>query len=262
MAYSVAEIRQLLDQQVAIHNQLSFIANDPIVVPHQFSVQQDIEIAAWFAATIAWGNRTAIIRSARQLMQCMDNAPYDFIVHHTDNDLKKIMGWYYRTFQTSDVLYFIHRLRLHYSQNESLESAFTISPSHAMFDRLAAFHNYFFNEPHEPRTRKHVATPLRKSACKRILMFLRWMVRHDKQGVDFGLWHQISPADLMIPIDTHVSNIAFQLGLIQKPKADWQTVTQLTEILRSFDTQDPIKYDYALFGLGIQQRKKHIFIKN
>jgi uncharacterized protein (TIGR02757 family) len=252
-----SELRALLDHELRIYHNSDFIIQDPVCIPHLFSKKQDIEIAGFFAATIAWGNRKSIISSATRLMQLMDMDPHNFILHHTPTDLKKFAGFVHRTFQLDDLLYFIEFLKWHYSSNTSLEMAF-VSRSEGIASPLGAeqalsnFYNYFFSLPHLPRTRKHVATPQRNSACKRLNMFLRWMVRQDVAGVDFGLWQSIKPGDLVIPMDVHVSRVAYRLGMVDKPIANWQMALQLTHKLRDLNPEDPVLYDYALFGLGVQ----------
>ena len=247
-------IQSLLEQKVRQYNRPDFIPNDPIAIPHQFSQQADIEIAGFLAATFAWGNRTTILNKSRELLQLMDNAPHQFIREHRERDLKKLLAFKHRTFQFTDLLYFIQFLRHHYQLHTSLESAFDLDRLD-MQSRLIAFHDYFFSLPDAPeRTRKHVASPLRGSTCKRLNMFLRWMVRKDKMGVDFGIWKKIKPAELICPVDVHVSRVARKLGLIERKQTDWATAFELTEALRGFDPHDPVKYDFALFSLGVNEK--------
>lgn len=248
-------LQERLDQAVARFNQPAFIENDPISIPHQFSRLQDIEIMGFWAAMLAWGQRKTIIQKARELVQLMDGAPYDFVVNHSENDRRRFESFKHRTFQYTDTLYFLEFFQNYYSQNYSLESAFSRhlhSDDINVEKALAGFHQLFFSLPEAPdRTRKHIATPERGSTCKRLNMFLRWMVRRDTTGVDFGLWQNILPNQLLMPLDVHVDRIARQLGLIQRPQTDWQTVLELTEQLKNFDSKDPVKYDFALFGLGL-----------
>ncbi|NBP05173.1 MAG: TIGR02757 family protein [Bacteroidetes bacterium] len=254
-------LKQLLDEKYFQFNDSSFIAPDPVSVPHCFTQKQDIEIAGLFAALLAWGNRTTIINSAKRLMKLMDDSPHDFILNHGEWDRQRFVKWVHRTFQFSDLLYFLEFLQYHYKSNESLESAFSAGMStkdKTIENGLIHFHNYFFSLPHLPRTKKHLQTPLRKSACKRINLFLRWMVRSDENGVDFGLWKQISPSQLICPLDVHVHRTATQLKLITRKQADWQTAIELTDSLRKFDHTDPVKYDFALFGLGMEQGGKKL----
>lgn len=243
-----------LNSKVNEYNQASFIKDDPISVPHQFSKKQDIEIAGLFAALFAWGNRTTIIHKSNELMQLMDNAPYEFCMDHTTAALKRLMKFKHRTFNTTDLLYFISFLQSHYRKHTSLEQAFTMHGK-SMEEMLIGFHNYFFSlEDVSERTRKHVATPQRQSACKRLNMYLRWMVRQDDKGVDFGIWKNISPAQLICPIDLHVARVARRFNLITRKQTDWQTALELTEQLREFDKDDPVKYDFALFSLGVIEK--------
>jgi len=247
-----------LNEKQCAYESPAFIAGDPISVPHQFSKKQDIEIAGFFAATLAWGQRTTIIRSTQAILQAMDNAPHDFLLHHAAPDLKRFLLLKHRTFNATDLLYFIERLSMHYKKEASLELAFQVPRSKhpSMEQRLRAFHDWFFMGDYPERTRKHVATPARGSACKRLNMFLRWMVRSSAKGVDFGLWQSISPADLVCPLDVHVGRVAHRLQLIPHNKADWKTAMLLTEALRMYAPSDPVKYDYALFALGAEERFK------
>lgn len=247
-------IKDFLNQKVDLYNQPSFIKDDPISVPHLFSLKQDIEISGFFAALFAWGNRTTIIQKSKQLMQLMDMSPYDFIKNHTDNDLKKLVDFKHRTFNATDLLYFVDFLSFHYSGQKSLETAFTQglqSTDATVENALAAFHHYFFSLDDFPaRTKKHVATPEKGSTCKRLNMFLRWMVRKDKKGVDFGIWENISPSQLVCPIDLHVARVAKRFKLLERKQIDWQAAMELTKYLRTLDKHDPVKYDFALFSLG------------
>ncbi len=246
---------EFLNEKVRLYNQPSFIPDDPISVPHRFSKKPDIEIAGFFAAIFAWGNRTTIINKSNELMKLMDDAPYAFCTGHTDNDLKKLLSFKHRTFNTTDLLYFIEFFKWHYSKHKSLESAFTMH-GETIEEMLTGFHHYFFSlEDAPPRTRKHIASPEKGSTCKRLNMFLRWMVRRDDKGVDFGIWKQISPASLICPIDLHVARVAKRFNLIRFKNAgnltvNWKTATDLTEYLRTLDPEDPVKYDFALFTLG------------
>lgn len=248
------ELKIFLDAKVDLYNQPSFIKADPISVPHLFTKKQDIEIAGFFAAMFAWGNRTTIINKSKELMQLMDNAPHQFCLHHSPKELKRVLNFKHRTFNTTDLLYFIDFFKFHYSKHKSLETAFTRHGKTAE-EMLAGFHHYFFSLTDIPeRTRKHIATPERKSGCKRINMFLRWMVRQDNKGVDFGIWKNISPAQLICPIDLHVARVAKKLNILQRKQTDWQAAMELTEYLRTLDAADPVKYDFALFGLGAMEK--------
>ncbi len=258
MKSNTKNLHQFLDQKVAEYNQPSFIAADPICVPHHFSKKQDIEIAAFFSAIFAWGNRSTIIAKSKELMQLMDQAPHDFCLHHSDQDLKNLLQFKHRTFNTTDLLYCIEFFKTHYGKYKSLETGFTqwMQPTDANIENaLNGFHHYFFNLPDAPhRTKKHVSMPAKNSTCKRLNMFLRWMVRKDKQGVDFGIWKNIEPAQLVMPLDLHVINVARRFQLIEKPIPNWQTAVALTEFLRKFDAADPVKYDFALFSLGVIEK--------
>ncbi|SHN28471.1 TIGR02757 family protein [Cyclobacterium lianum] len=251
-------LKDFLEEKVLAFNRPDFIAEDPISIPHQYSRKQDIEIAGFFAAILAWGQRKTIINKCRELMGMMDNSPYEFMLHHSEDDLKPFVHFRHRTFNDIDTLYFIDFLSRFYRKHDSLEAAFTLgwtSGQNVMESLLINFHQFFFDLPHAPqRTRKHVATPGRKAACKRINMFLRWMVRKDNMGVDFGIWDTISPAQLVCPCDLHVDRVARRLGLIRRKPTDWQTAMELTENLRAMDATDPVKYDFALFGLGLMEK--------
>ena len=251
-------IKDFLDEKVGLYNRPNFIELDPISIPHRFSKKQDIEIAGFFAAILAWGQRKTILNKCNELLGCMDNAPHDFMVNHTDADLKAVLGFKHRTFNEVDALYFIHFLSWFYRHQDSLEKAFLIGQSGAidsMESMLTQFQRHFFSLEDAPgRTKKHISSPATRSACKRINMYLRWMVRQDKQGVDFGIWKQISPAQLICPCDLHVDRVGRKLGLITRKQTDWGTAVELTQVLRSFDPLDPVKYDFALFGLGVEEK--------
>lgn len=252
------KLKDFLDAKVAQYNREGFIENDPVCIPHLFSKKQDIEIAGFFAATLAWGQRITIINNCKKLMGWMDNAPHDFLLHHNEVDRERFLGFVHRTFNDTDLLYFLEFLTVFYRQNNSLEDAFASHIKAADINTekaLIGFHKQFFSLPYAPhRTQKHIATPEKKSACKRLNMFLRWMVRKDEHGVDFGIWKKISPAQLVCPLDTHVHRVATGLGLIKRRPADWQAAIELTEQLKRLDPTDPVKYDYALFGLGVEEK--------
>jgi len=256
-----------------LYNQPSFIPVDPISVPHRFKKKQDIEIAGLFAAVFSWGNRTTIIRKSNELMKLLDDAPYDFIRNHRPRDLKPLMDFKHRTFNTTDLLYFIHYLHHHYQQSDSLESSFLIPSKQTKGKKksreikieseepekvksaLSVFYSNFFSMDHAPgRTQKHISSPDKNSTCKRLNMYLRWMVRTDNCGVDFGIWNKISPSDLICPIDLHVARVARSFGLIRRKQNDWETAMELTRALRDMDPADPVKFDFALFGLGVMEK--------
>lgn len=249
------EIADLLEEMYIKYNVPGFIENDPICIPHQFIKKQDIEISGFFAAILAWGQRKTIIAKCQDLLARMDNSPHDFILNHSEEDIKGFLDFKHRTFNATDTLYFIAWLKHHYAVHDSLESAFLPFSEAAWlaFDGLAHFHTSFFSLEYAPnRTRKHVATPLRGSSCKRLNMFLRWMVRKDDKGVDFGLWQNIEPSTLICPCDVHVERVSRKLQLVTRPKPDWGMAMELTESLRLLDPNDPVKYDFALFGMGVE----------
>lgn len=249
-------LHDFLEEKVAKFNQPSFIENDPIIIPHRFTKREDIEISGFFAAILAWGQRKTIINKCTELMAKMDNRPYDFIMQHSEKDLKSLKDFKHRTFNLTDALYFVEALKFLYQHHGGLEMAFKPqSIQESVEQGLINFHNLFFSLPEYPkRTRKHLPTPERKSTCKRINMYLRWMVRSDNAGVDFGLWKNLSPAQLICPCDVHVDRVARKLKLIKRKQTDWQTALELTNELRKLDPMDPVKYDFALFGLGIDEK--------
>jgi len=252
----IENLKSFLDAKVAQYNRPDFIKNDPVSIPHLFTKKQDIEIMGFWAATLAWGQRVTIINKCKELISLMDGAPYDFIMNHQEPDLKKLLHFKHRTFNDIDTLYFISFFRYHYSNYASLEDAFVPpGPLKGVEASLNYFRAYFFSLPDHPRrTMKHVSAPSQKSTCKRLNMFLRWMVRKDNCGVDFGIWNKIKPSELIMPCDLHVDRVARKLQLITRKQTDWQTAIELTERLREFDPADPVKYDFALFGLGIEEK--------
>jgi uncharacterized protein (TIGR02757 family) len=251
-------LKDFLEKKVLLYNQPSFIESDPVCVPHRFSKKQDIEIAGFFASIFAWGNRKTIINKSTELMHFLDDAPYQFIKEHNDSDLKKLLQFRHRTFNATDLLYFLLFLKKHYSKSSTLETAFSqwVQPGDVNIENaLSGFHDYFFSLPNSPvRTRKHIATPRRNSTCKRLNMFLRWMVRHDNKGVDFGIWKNIQSHQLICPIDVHVARVARRFQLIKRKQVDWSTALELTGHLKKFDPLDPVKFDFALFGLGVVEK--------
>lgn len=253
---NIEQLRVFLDEKAAKYNKPTFIENDPISIPHRFSRLQDIEIMGFWAAMLAWGQRPIIIKKSLELITLMDGAPYDFVRNHTENDLKPFLKFKHRTFNDTDTLYFLAFFQDYYKKNESLETAFSQHLSSTDTDiekALIGFHQQFFALDFAPaRTRKHVSTPVQKSACKRLCMFLRWLVRQDDKGVDFGLWRNISPSQLVCPCDVHVDRVARNLGLLKRQTTDWAAAQELTASLRIFNPQDPVLYDFALFGLGVE----------
>ena len=248
------ELKKFLDKKVDVYNQPSFIKNDPISIPHQFTKKQDIEIAGFFAAVFSWGNRTTIINKSNELLQRMDKEPYQFILHCTNTDLKRLKGFKHRTFNEDDLFYFIDFFQRHYHKHDSLETAFFPSKEMNVEDGLNHFKKYFFSGEHLKRTMKHVSSPLQKSTCKRLNMFLRWMVRNDKKGVDFGIWKNSKPSQLICPLDVHVARVARKIGLLKRKQNDWLAAAELTKALRKLDKHDPVKYDFALFNLGVIEK--------
>ncbi|MBN8673063.1 MAG: TIGR02757 family protein [Chitinophagales bacterium] len=247
-------LADFLNKKVDQYNQPSFIPTDPVCIPHLFTKKQDIEIAGFFAAIFAWGNRTTIIQKSKELLRLMDMQPYDFCLNAGNKDLQKLLGFKHRTFNATDLLYFIEFFKYHYTRHPSLETAFTMHGQTAE-QMLTGFHHYFFSPEEVPlRTKKHIATPERNSSCKRLNMFLRWMVRKDKKGVDFGIWKKISPSQLICPLDVHVARVARHFNLLNRKQTDWKAAIELTTYLRTLDAQDPVKYDFALFGLGVIEK--------
>ncbi|MBE7169783.1 MAG: TIGR02757 family protein [Williamsia sp.] len=247
-----------LNKKADEFNRPAFIADDPVSIPHRFTKKQDIEIAGFFAALFAWGNRTTILLKSRELMALMQEAPHDFVLSHRPADLLRLLHFKHRTFNATDILYLVEFLHHHYSQHESLQTAFTTGmQEHDLSTEpaLNGFYQTVFQLEHAPaHTRKHIASPAKGSTCKRLNMFLRWMVRKDDRGVDFGIWKEISPAQLVCPIDVHVARVAARFGLLTRKQLDWQAALELTASLRELDPDDPVKYDYALFGLGAEER--------
>ena len=287
MQFPIDQLKDFLERKVTEYNTPHFIAHDPICIPHRFTLKQDIEIMGFFASILAWGQRKTIINKCTELAQRMGDTPYDFVLNHQEQDLKQLLGFKHRTFNDTDLLYFIRFLNHHYTHYNSLEKAFLpaaansefraeyleggyvvppeteltsaacylhqLKPRFDMEAVLNHFQTYFFSLADFPgRTRKHISAPRRNSTCKRLNMFLRWMVRTDSQGVDFGLWKQLLPAQLICPCDVHVERVARKMGLITRKQSDWKTALELTENLRTLDPDDPVKYDFALFGLGVE----------
>lgn len=247
-----SELKVFLDEKTIAYNNPDFIATDPIQVPHEFSKKEDIEIAGFLTAIIAWGNRTMIIRNAKKMMALLDNAPHDFIVHHTKSDLDHIQDFVHRTFNNLDFLYFLRSLQNIYQHHGGLEKVLKPESSATnYYQTIATFKALFFELSHLPRTEKHISDPSKNSAAKRINMFLRWMVRNDEKGVDFGIWQSHSPALLSCPLDIHSGRVARKLKLLKRTQNDWKAVTELDKALRKLDKEDPVKYDFALFGLGV-----------
>ena len=255
MRFSRKDLKEFLDEKVEKYNNRSFITSDPIQIPHSFTKKEDIEISGFLAASIAWGNRTMIINNANRIVKLMDNAPYDFILNHTEFDLESLEGFVHRTFNSGDLQYFIKSLKNIYLNHEGLESALLPEEEHKDYQvAISNFKQLFFELPHLSRTQKHVSDPLKNSAAKRISMYLRWMVRDNKSGVDFGIWESHSPSKLSCPLDVHTGNIVRRLRILQRKQNDWKAVKELDITLREFDPIDPVKYDFALFGLGVFEK--------
>jgi len=245
--------KTLLKELSERYNTLEFIENDPISIPHQFNKKEDREIAGFLAASLAWGNRKAILKSANQLITWMDASPFEFIINATDDDLKPFEKFIYRTFNGQDCLFFLKALKHIYLEHQGLEMVFTngFNKDNSVKTAISYFRSIFINTPGPERSQKHVANPMNGSAAKRFNMFLRWMVRNDKNGVDFGIWNSIPASHLMIPLDVHSGRVAREFNLLQRKQNDWKAVEELTANLRKLDPADPVKFDFALFGAGV-----------
>lgn len=248
---SSEEMYSFLELKAIQYNKTAFIDSDPISIPHRFSGKEDIEIAGFLTATLSWGQRKSIIQKSLLLMQLLDDSPYDFIMNATEQDLKSVEKFVYRTFNGLDCLYFIRALQKLYRVGGGMETVFTSAFKDGAYSAISNFRNTFINIGDPTRTGRHLANPLQGSAAKRLNMFLRWMVRKDENGVDFGLWKQISPAMLICPLDVHSGRVARKLGLLNRTSNDRKAAEELTTALCSFDSNDPVKYDFALFGLGV-----------
>ncbi|MBC7494193.1 MAG: TIGR02757 family protein [Flavobacterium sp.] len=246
------ELKEFLDEKVTLYNNPKFIDSDPILIPHQFTIKEDVEISGFLAATIAWGNRKSIINNANKLMNLLSNSPHDFIMNHQATDLIHLEHFVHRTFNSLDLITFIKALQHIYQNHGGLESVFAKNAGKSsMQQSITAFKTVFFEIEHQQRTQKHISDPNKNSAAKRINMYLRWMVRKDNNGVDLGVWKSISTAALSCPLDVHSGNVARKLGLLTRPQNDAKAVFELDENLRKLDENDPSKYDFALFGLGV-----------
>lgn len=249
------EIKTFLEEKVNQYNNPNFIETDPIFIPHQFSIKEDIEIAGFFAASIAWGSRPTIIKNAIKLLNMMGNAPFDFVMESSENHLTALDGFIHRTFNSTDAKFFVKALRNIYLNYNGLEGVFfNNSTQSSIIPSIQALNRIFFTLPHPERTLKHIANPAKGSAAKKINMYLRWMIRNDKKGVDFGLWSKISPRILSCPLDVHSGNVARKLGLLSRKQNNIKAVYELDTNLRLLDSSDPVKYDFALFGLGVFER--------
>ncbi len=247
-----SELKAFLDSKVEQYNNPHFIESDPVQVPHQFSNKEDIEIAGFLTATIAWGNRKSIIKNAKRMMQLMDNSPYDFVINHQDIDLKILLPFVHRTFNGKDFIQFVESLKHIYLNHNGLEGLFLkYAQKQSLQFSIHKLKSHFFEIEHLPRTQKHISDPLKNSAAKRINMMLRWFVRRDNSGVDFGIWKSLSPSQLSCPLDVHSGNVARKLGLLNRKQNDAKALFELDTSLRILDPKDPVKYDFALFGLGV-----------
>lgn len=253
MEGQLKEIKELLDEKYFQFNNTSFIETDPISIPHQFSKKEDVEIAGFLIATIAWGQRISIINNGNKLMRLMNHEPHEFIMNFSKKDALRFENFVHRTFNSSDCVFFLNSLKNIYTKHKGLEYAFSGEFSEKEKDVKSAITNFrelFLSIPHQSRSDKHISNPSAKSSAKRLCMYLRWMVRKDKHGVDFGIWKSIKPSQLCLPLDVHTGNVSRKLGLLTRTQNDWQAVEEITSVLREFDKKDPIKYDFSLFGLG------------
>jgi uncharacterized protein (TIGR02757 family) len=247
-----AELKTFLDEKVLLYNNPKFIESDPIQIPHQFTKKEDIEIAGFLTATIAWGNRKSIVNNASRMMELLDHSPFEFITQHQEADLDGFEGFVHRTFNSDDLKQFIKSLKHIYNNHKGLEGVFlNYAEANSLQHSIHHFKSVFFEIPHLERTKKHVSDPLKNSAAKRINMYLRWMVRNDNAGVDFGIWNKLSASQLSCPLDVHSGNVARKLGLLKRKQNDGKALAELDKALRRLDPKDPVKYDFALFGLGV-----------
>lgn len=249
------ELKEFLDTKVDQYNHPRFLESDPIQIPHRFTKKEDIEISAFLTATIAWGNRKSIINNADKMMQLLENSPFDFVMNHSENDLETLTSFVHRTFNGNDLTYFVKSLKNIYENHHGLETVFLNgSQKRSLQPAISSFKKTFFELSHLPRTTKHISDPLKNSAAKRLNMFLRWMVRDNRTGVDFGLWKSLSPAQLSCPLDVHSGNVARKLKLLKRKQNDAKALAELDKNLRALDPKDPVKYDFALFGLGVFEK--------
>jgi uncharacterized protein (TIGR02757 family) len=252
---NITELKEFLDLKVDQYNNLSFIDSDPIQIPHRYAIKEDIEISAFLTATIAWGKRKTIIANANKMMELMGNSPYDFILNHKDHHLNRLDGFVHRTFNSTDFQYFIIALNHIYTNHNGLENIFKLNAtSDSLQPAIHQLKKVFFEINHPARTTKHISDPAKGSAAKRLNMFLRWMIRKDDTGVDFGLWKSLKPSQLSCPLDVHSGNTARKLGLLSRNQNDAKALNQLDHNLRKLDPVDPVKYDFALFGLGVFEK--------
>jgi uncharacterized protein (TIGR02757 family) len=255
-ALELTEIKDLLNEKAEKYNHPDFIETDPIQIPHLFSDKNDIEISAFLASTIAWGQRVTIIKNMQRLISLMDNAPYEFVMNCSEQDLNRLSYFKHRTFNGEDCKFFIKSLKNIYKKHNGLGDLVQniYIDQNSIFNTLSKFREVFFEIGHPARTQKHFSNVLKGASAKRLNMFLRWMVRQDNNGVDFGLWNKIPKSELFLPLDVHTGNVARKLGLLKRKQNDWKAVEEITGVLRNFDANDPVKYDFALFGLGIFEK--------
>lgn len=247
-----SELKDFLDEKVLQYNTLDFIESDPVQIPHLFTLKEDIEIAGFLSATIAWGNRKMIIKNSHRMMDLMGNSPYDFVMSHSENNLEQLESFVHRTFNGQDFIGFIQSLQNIYKNHDGLEAVFAKNQEEiSMQKSISEFKKIFFEIPHLSRTQKHISDPLNNSAAKRINMYLRWMCRQDNNGVDLGIWKSIAPSKLSCPLDVHSGNVARKLGLLLRKQNDGKALLELDTKLRELDATDPVQYDFALFGLGV-----------
>jgi uncharacterized protein (TIGR02757 family) len=249
------DLKRFLDEKASYYEHPKFIETDPIQIPHLYTLKEDIEISGFLTATISWGNRKSILNNAHKLMSLLGNSPYDFIMNHTKANFCNFNGFVHRTFNCTDLSYFITALRHIYTKYDDMEAFFKLHKEDDSFQN--AIHHLkkeFFSLPHPSRTKKHISDPHKNSAAKRINMFLRWMIRDTTAGVDLGIWKNLSPAQLSCPLDVHSGNVARKLGILKRKQNDAKALKELDESLRNLDPIDPVKYDYALFGLGVFEK--------
>jgi len=249
------ELKEFLDEKATFYNRPKFIESDPIQIPHLFSQKEDIEIAGFLVATIAWGNRKSIINNGNRLMDLMGHTPFEFVMNHSENDLTALSHFVHRTFNGNDLSYFIKAIQHIYASHGGLEQVFAQHADKGTLQKsIHEFKKLFFSLAHLSRTEKHVSDPLKNSAAKRINMYLRWMIRPNDTGVDFGLWKSLSPSQLSCPLDVHSGNVARKLGILKRKQNDGKALFELDTSLRKMDPVDPVKYDFALFGLGVFEK--------
>ncbi len=255
MELNYSELKEFLDEKVELYNHPNFIESDPIQIPHRYSLKEDIEIAGFLSATIAWGNRKMIISNAKKLMELMGNTPFDFVMSHTKKDLDTLQQFVHRTFNGEDCKTFVMALQNIYQNHQGLEAVFAQNQTdQSMQESISKFKSLFFEIPHSYRTQKHISDPLNNSAAKRLNMWLRWNCRQDQKGVDLGIWKSVPSSKLSCPLDVHSGNVARKLGLLTRKQNDGKALSELDANLRLLDPQDPVKYDFALFGLGVFEK--------